>query len=89
MKHISMKIAFLGLSVLVSGLATVACSPENPRLTAPPVKYGVVPQQAAVSVKRTTPKVDILFVIDDSGSMDDEQAALSKNIDKFTESLAN
>ena len=89
MKHITMKTAFLGLSVLVSGLATVACSPENPRLTAPQVKYGVVPQQAAVSVKRTTPKVDILFVIDDSGSMDDEQAALSKNIDKFTESLAN
>lgn len=85
MKHANIKAAFLGLSVLVAA----ACSPENPRLMSPPVKSVVVPQQSVVAVKRSTPKVDILFVIDDSGSMDDEQVELSKNINKFTDSLAN
>ncbi len=36
---------------------------------------------------RIEPKVDILFIIDDSGSMSEEQTALAQNIDLFTASM--
>jgi hypothetical protein len=69
-------------------LATIACAPENPRLMAPPVKYGVVATEAKPTILNVQPKVDIMFVIDNSDSMADEQETLSANIDKFAKKIA-
>ncbi|CAN5568741.1 hypothetical protein BH10BDE1_BH10BDE1_34180 [soil metagenome] len=71
-----------------SMLATVACAPENPRLMAPPVKYAVSATEAKPTILNVQPKVDIMFVIDNSDSMVDEQETLSKNIDKFAQKIA-
>lgn len=66
-----------------------ACSPDNPRLVAPPATYEEAvnndKQQKAIVVR---PQVDILVVMDNSGSMLDEQTTLSKNIDQFANGLA-
>lgn len=76
------------ISMLATGLFLSACAPENPRLMAPPVKYGVVATEAKPTILNVQPKVDIMFVIDNSDSMVDEQETLSKNIDKFAQKIA-
>lgn len=79
------------LSVAVTSLmlaASVACAPESPRLMAPPEKYGVAAEEAKPEITNVTPMVDILLVIDNSGSMADEQEKLSKNIDQFATALS-
>lgn len=85
------KIELLKLGVLASAiaLAGLACSPENPRLMAPPVKYGEAATESKPQVMSVSPKVDILMVIDNSDSMLDEQNDLSRNIDRFTTGLAS
>lgn len=78
-------------AVLLSGAtlaASVACAPENPRLMSPPVKYEVAETEAKPIVLNISPKVDVLMVIDNSASMVDEQETLSKNIDRFANSIA-
>lgn len=66
-----------------------ACSPENPRLVAPPMRLNQAEVEGkAQKIVVTKPKVDILLVIDDSDSMGDEQETLSKNIDRFANGLA-
>lgn len=80
------RIALIAVGLL-SGLAT-ACAPENPRLMAPPTKYGAAATEAKPQVLNVTPMVDILMVIDNSDSMIDEQQTLSNNIDKFATGLA-
>lgn len=80
------RIGILGAAILAA--AGIACSPENPRLMAPPVKYGVAATESKPQILSVTPKVDIMLVIDNSDSMLDEQNDLSRNIDRFTTGLA-
>lgn len=82
----ALRIGISGAAIMAA--AGVACSPENPRLVAPPVKYGVAATEAKPQVLNVSPKVDIMMVIDNSDSMLDEQADLSRNIDRFTTGLA-
>jgi hypothetical protein len=50
----------------------------------PPVKYGVnVPRQCDLFVQNTVRKVDILWVIQNSGSMASHQAQLAQNFTSF------
>lgn len=81
------RIGISGTAILAA--AGTACSPENPRLTAPPVKYGVAATESKPQILNVTPKVDIMMVIDNSDSMLDEQNDLSRNIDRFTTGLAS
>jgi hypothetical protein len=85
-----LKVELFKTSVLaaVFALAGSACSPENPRLVAPPVKYGEAATESKPQVMTVSPKVDILMVIDNSDSMLDEQNDLGRNIDRFTTGLA-
>jgi len=71
-----------GISVLVG-----ACSPAAPKLA--PKPYEVVEQVAAKGDSVDTGgKVDILFVVDRSGSMSTHQQNLADNIDLFLAELS-
>lgn len=80
-----MKTIFLSAFI---GLLTVGCSDTtNPRLTNPQILAG---RQANVGGKASevqNPKAEILFVIDNSVSMESHIANVSKNIDKFVDSF--
>lgn len=75
-------VAVAGISALVG-----ACSPAAPKLAPKPY---VVNEQVATKGDSidTGGKVDILFVVDRSGSMANHQLNLSKNIDLFLSELS-
>jgi hypothetical protein len=87
MKTIS-EILVTATSLAALVVAAAACSPENPRLMAPPLTYSDAVVEAKPQEMTVEPKVDILFVMDNSGSMSDEQAKLSDNVDKFAMAIA-
>lgn len=66
---------------LILTIVLMSCSPESPKLV-PPRTTDVVNQDQDVNIS-FTPKVDILFVIDNSISMDGHQRRLRDHIDKF------
>ncbi len=72
----------LVLLLLAAGIAAAGCSPEAEKAYLPPFKASkkVVDDSTAQSFN---PMVDILFVIDNSGSMDTHQANLANNINQF------
>lgn len=80
------------ISVLtLVALSTVACEPEL-QIRDEPVVIGEpnapeleVPTRTDVITQVTTPKVDVLWVIDDSCSMADEQQKLAENFPLFIE----
>lgn len=64
----------------------VACAPESPKLA--PYHPNVPEKVAEKGAKiRYNPKVDILFVVDDSGSMSTHQENLARNIQRFTNGI--
>ncbi len=75
----------LMLTVLMSSLLA-ACGSENPDRQAPPdaeIQYMTV--RGSETKTLSDPKVNILFVVDNSGSMTNYQAKLSQNIALFSE----
>ncbi len=70
------------LIVSLFSLAFYACSPASPKLKPEPL----VPSEKVVSANNEAfrrPAVDILFVVDDSGSMSSHQANVARNMDQF------
>jgi hypothetical protein len=77
------------LALLVGAMTLAGCSEESPKLVPlPPVKREKV-QDSGGEKYTFNPKVDILFVVDDSGSMEVHQQNLIKNIELFTKALGN
>ena len=79
------------LKLLSAGLlvwAVLGCQAKNATLTNPPEKVSKVGNKGVALDFSFNSKVDVLFVIDDSLSMADEQKALSENIDKFVNEFA-
>ncbi len=69
---------------LIMLLGMLSCSPQSPKL-----QEKVYTQQVANGVNLDfNPKVDILFVFDDSGSMESHQVRLSKNVEVITNSIS-
>ena len=66
-------------------LALVACSPNNPKRTPPPESNPVRQLDPGTLEVSAETQVDILFVVDDSRSMKEEQANLSRNIKLFSQ----
>ncbi len=68
--------------VLISLEFAFSCSPASPKLKPDPL----VPNEKIVSANNeafSRPAVDILFVVDDSGSMYGHQANVARNMDQF------
>ena len=83
MKALSREVVF---SIL--GLAFgIGCSPTSPKLL--PLPAAPPPEQVKVTNANVEfdPRVDILFVVDDSGSMGSHQQNLSNNITSFTNEI--
>lgn len=66
-----------------------ACTEKSPKLLPkpPPVVPDSKTEVAPVGKNTFQPKIDILFVIDDSGSMSEHQKNLSNNISKFADAI--
>jgi hypothetical protein len=90
MKNFAKTTALLMTSLLV----LTACQAGSPPLTGPEMKIALQAPPAAqklvgeVSQSKFDPRVDILFVIDDSASMTKHQENLSRNINKFIDKFA-
>lgn len=74
--------------MIAIGLAVLSCSAEAPKLA--PL-HTEVPEivKDTTEVVSFSRDVDILFVVDDSGSMGDDQANLGRNADLFTKAIFN
>lgn len=66
---------------VLSAFALSACSKEAPKLSLPPLQEYVVDNDA--TTLEFAPGIDILFVIDNSGSMMEHQQNLSANASRF------
>jgi hypothetical protein len=76
------------LLVIIFVFAAVSCSEETPkkipRVVNDPEKVSEI---APISKNSFRPQLDILFVIDDSGSMASHQKNLAQNISKFADAI--
>jgi hypothetical protein len=74
-------IAFsFGVSLLLT-----ACGSQNPDRQAPPEKFTAVTIEGSQTKSVADPKVNVLFVVDNSQSMDNYQSKMAKNIELFAE----
>ena len=80
----------IGRVLAVSGLLAfaLACSQTDPKLSPPP-KEVKKPQSQKADFVSIFPPVDILFVVDDSGSMGSHQDNLAKNVGLFVQQIFN
>lgn len=76
---------FKGFVLSLATFALVACQGESNQLAPAPVDYGQTKRSTDGVKIDINAQVDILFVIDDSGSMKAHQATLAKNIDRFVD----
>jgi hypothetical protein len=81
-------------TVIALTLAAVGCKSDNPPLTGTPmppppaIERGKVTDLGEIRQITFDPRVDILFVIDDSASMKAHQENLSRNVKSFVNELA-
>lgn len=68
-------------------LALGACGVKSPELQAPPEKFNEATTEVTQEATLPEPKVNILFVVDNSGSMKGYQAKMSQNIALFAETF--
>ncbi|MCM2282995.1 MAG: VWA domain-containing protein [Bdellovibrionaceae bacterium] len=78
----------VALGLMCLALSAMACSPASPKLTAPAEVINAIPDGDGDFKVEFNPKVDILFVIDNSASMEDDQTRLSQNIDRFVSNFS-
>lgn len=81
----SLRTTFLSGGVIASMLLATGC-PQREVAEVPPVPAPVPDKRIPVQINRN---VDILFVVDNSGSMQEEQDSLKANFSKFIEVLQN
>lgn len=69
-------------------IALLSCSAESPKkIPLSPVEKETSSEVAPLSKDSFRPALDVLFVIDDSGSMDPHQINLMDNISKFADAI--
>ena len=75
---------FFSAIAVVGSLALVSCNTDTPKLV---VDDKFVPQSQKLDLSKEglVSQLDVLFVVDDSGSMDDKQRLLATNIALFTQ----
>lgn len=75
-------------SLALLSLLLTSCFGQSPKLIPLPEYAPVIEKEDIGEYVKFNPYLDILFVIDDSGSMSGHQNNLSKNIDYFIEGLS-
>ncbi len=70
---------------LATTVLLAACGVKSPQRQAPPEKFSEVSAEVTQEAVLPDPKVNILFVVDNSGSMRVEQANLAANFTSFIE----
>lgn len=73
------------IGAVIVGVMLMSCSPDVPKQIAPPAPGEKVSEDNGGDI--VIPKVDILFVIDNSGSMQTHQNNLAMNIGAFTQAF--
>lgn len=73
--------------ILAFALLFNACGVKSPERQAPPEKFSEVTAEVAQEATLPEPKVNILFVVDNSGSMKGYQAKMAANIQLFAETF--
>lgn len=63
----------------------MACGKENPLRQGPPEKFEAVSTEVSQEASMPEPKVNVLFVVDNSGSMKDYQKKMAENIKLFAD----
>lgn len=72
-------------SILFSLVMLTACGSQNPDRQAPPeAKADYVTVEGSLAKSLSDPKVNILFVVDNSGSMQSYQETMARNIELFS-----
>ncbi|MES3037590.1 MAG: hypothetical protein V4736_06755 [Bdellovibrionota bacterium] len=72
-----------GLTIILSACLLTACGSENPDRQAPPETGKYITVEGEQVQTMADPKVNILFVVDNSGSMKPHQATMQKNVELF------
>ncbi len=86
MKFLTKRFVCLGLTAV---FASVGCGNKSPQLTGLPAVIKENVSEKPTGLVMFDPKVDILFVIDNSGSMSDAQNNLSRNAAEFARAIVN
>lgn len=73
------------LFIIATGLFFTGCGVKSPQRQAPPETFEPVPVEVAEESSLPEPKINILFVVDNSGSMAPYQAKMAANIQKFAD----
>lgn len=73
--------------VLATVLFLSACGVKSPERQGPPEKFSSVTAEVSQEATLPEPKVNILFVVDNSGSMKGYQTKMSQNIALFAETF--
>lgn len=76
-----------GLIILSLGLIINACGVKSPERQGPPEKFSEVTADVVQGATLPDPKVNILFVVDNSGSMKGYQEKMAANIELFAETF--
>tara|TARA_B110001454_G_scaffold219204_1_gene252212 strand:+ start:29489 stop:30643 length:1155 start_codon:yes stop_codon:yes gene_type:complete len=72
---------------LATTVLMAACGVKSPQRQAPPEKFSEVTAEVTQEAVLPDPKVNILFVVDNSGSMKGYQAKMAANIQLFAETF--
>jgi hypothetical protein len=88
-KNLSTRVAAFAIAAAAAffSMSQISCSPASPKLGPPPVYDGGVTVSEDDAGTLYSPAVDILLLVDDSGSMIDKQRRLASNIHEFTQAL--
>lgn len=70
-------------------LVLAACRNQSADVAPPPTEYGITGTGGLRVTERYIPKVDIVFIVDNSTSMLVHQTKLGEGIDQFVQAIAN
>lgn len=84
-----LRLVFQSLFMLSFVALSISCSPENPRLVAQPPQPDEANQELSPEVSIERPRLRVVFLMDNSGSMDNEQANLARNAETFVNAIAS
>lgn len=81
------KFDFFSVIFISSLIGMTGCDHSNPNKMTPPESYNQIELKNEISILQNSNAVDILFIVDNSASMEPHQQRLAANIQHFVESF--